>query len=92
MLEKVKMSLRITHTTLDDDIAEIIAACKRDLSISGVEVIEDTDELIIQACKTYARSEFDFNGKGERYNTSYVLLKQHLALCGDYKAVVEVVV
>jgi hypothetical protein len=91
MLEKVKMSLRITHDALDSDISDTIDACKRDLSISGVEIIEDTDELIIQACKTYARAEYDFGGKGEKYKESYELLKQHLSLCGDYKVVVEVV-
>ena len=49
MLEKVKEALRITHTHLDDEIADLIESCKLDLSISGVSVIVENDPLILQA-------------------------------------------
>ena len=31
MLEKIKLSLRITHNKLDDEIQDLIDACLRDL-------------------------------------------------------------
>ena len=86
ILDKVKQALRIKSEAFDMEIEDIIGACKKDLQISGVEIIDETDELIVQACKTYARSEFDYAGKGDRYKECYSLLKQHLALCGDYRA------
>lgn len=86
LFNKVKKALRIKNNALDEEIEDIIGACKKDLQISGVEIIDETDELIVQACKTYARSEFDYAGKGDRYKECYSLLKQHLALCGDYRA------
>jgi hypothetical protein len=87
LFNKVKKALRITNNALDEEIKDTISACKKDLQISGVEIVDETDELIVQACKTYARSEFDYAGKGDRYKECYSLLKQHLALCGDYRAV-----
>lgn len=86
LFNKVKKALRITNNALDEEIEDIIGTCKKDLQISGVEIIDETDELIVQACKTYARAEFDYAGKGDRYKECYSLLKQHLALCGDYRA------
>ena len=43
MLEKVKLALRIKNNKLDDDITDLIDACKIDLSISGVKKIDETD-------------------------------------------------
>lgn len=89
MLQKVKEALRITHTHLDDEIADLIESCKMDLSISGVDVINDTDPLILQAVKVYCKANFGLaNADSEKYQKSYDSLKTHLSLCGDYNGIV----
>ena len=88
MLEKVKLSLRIKSSKLDDEINDLIEACKIDLSISGVRQIKDEDPIIQRAIIVYCKANFGFDNKdSEKYQKSYDLLKQSLSLCGDYNVV-----
>lgn len=88
MLEKVKLALRIKTYKLDDEIDGLIAACKVDLSISGVKNIEVTDPIIQRAIILYCKANFGLDNKdSEKYQKSYELLKQSLKLCGDYNVV-----
>lgn len=88
LLEKCRNALRLDDDNLDDDIQDMINACKKDLNTSGVEIIEDDDPLVISATKTYCRAHFDVtNPDHEKYIASYESLKIHMALCGDYKKV-----
>lgn len=85
MLERVKLALRIKSDKLDDEIVDLIEACKVDLSLSGVRKIEDTDPLIQQAIKLYCKANFGLDNKdSEKYQKSYDMLKISLSLCGDY--------
>lgn len=85
MLEKVKLSLRIKSDAFNVEILEMIEAAKLDLSISGIKKINEDDPLIQQAIKTYCKSNFGLDNKdSEKYQKSYNMLKEHLALCGDY--------
>lgn len=85
MLEKVKLALRIKVTSLDSEITDLIEACKIDLSISGIKVINDTDPLIQRAIIVYCKANFGLDNKeSEKYQLSYDMLKQSLALCSDY--------
>ena len=85
MLEKVKLALRIKSNKLDEEITDLIEACKIDLSLSGVKRIKDTDPLIQQAIKIYCKANFGLDNKdSEKYQKSYDMLKISLSLCGDY--------
>lgn len=85
MLEKIKLSLRIKSTSLDTEISDLIEACKVDLSISGIKVINETDPLIQRAIIVYCKANFGLDNKdSEKYQLSYDMLKQSLALCSDY--------
>ena len=84
MLEKIKHSLRIGHNGIDEDIKEHIDACKLDLQRVGVKKIEDTDALIIQAMKLYVKWHLNFEDEADRYQNAYEMLRNSLAMCGDY--------
>lgn len=85
MLEKVKLALRIKSIKLDEEIEDLIGACKIDLSISGVRKINEEDPLIQRAVIIYCKANFGMDNKeSEKYQKSYDLLKQSLSLCGDY--------
>lgn len=85
MLEKVKLALRIKSVNLDEEIKDLIEACKVDLSISGVRKIVEEDPLIQRAIVIYCKANFGMdNNDSEKYQKSYDLLKQSLSLCGDY--------
>lgn len=88
LLEKVKTALRLDDNSLEAELQDLIKACEKDLEISGVGKIEETDTLIIRAVITYCRAHFDpTNTDYERYIKSYDSLKTHLCLCKDYEAV-----
>lgn len=91
MLEKVKKALRISLSTtaFDEEIADLIEEAKADLRLAGVYFNLDTDPLIERAIKTYCKSNFGFdNPDAERFQGSYIMLKQHLCLSSDYKEVI----
>lgn len=90
MLVAIRNALRIKNTVFDEEITDLINACKLDLSISGIKIIDDADPLIKQAVKTYVKANFGLDNKdGEKYMESYEAIKRHLALCGDYNVIPE---
>ena len=85
MLEKIKLSLRIKNTKFDEEIEDLMGACKIDLKNSGVKKIDTEHVLIQQAIKLYCKANFGLDNKdSEKYKKSYESLKISLALCGDY--------
>ena len=87
MLNKVKLSLRISGDMFDIEIQDLIEAALTDLKISGVVNTEETDPLSLSAVITYCKAKFGYdNNEAERFQKSYDMLKQHLSLAGDYNA------
>jgi uncharacterized phage protein (predicted DNA packaging) len=90
MLESVKLALRVTISDFDEEIQGLIDAAKRDLSIAGVDIIDEGDALIRRAIITYCKVNFGYdNPEAERFQQSYDMLKQHLSLSYDYRVVDE---
>ena len=91
LLSKVKTTLRISHNALDDDLADCISACLKDLNVCGVQAPvpddpQETDPLILNAVKLYCRAEFtDDTGKAADYMARYNALKSCLMMAGDYR-------
>jgi len=86
MLNKVKTALRQKTTAFDEfEIIPLIDACKFDLRLAGVDIIEDTDPLITRAVILYVKGNFGYNADSEKFLKSYEMLKNSLALAGDYK-------
>jgi len=90
MLESVKLALRVTVIDFDEEIQDLINAAKSDLSIAGVDIINEDDPLIRRAIITYCKANFGYdNPEAERFQQSYDMLKQHLSLSYDYRVVDE---
>ena len=96
MLDKVKNALRVKTAAFDDEIQDLIDACKADLRLVGVNVPEDTpaegkeatagDPLITRAIVLYAKANFGYSEDSEKYRAAYYYLKCSLSLAGDYHA------
>ena len=87
MLNKVKLSLRISGDMFNIEIQDLVEAALTDLKISGVVNTDETDPLILRAVITYCKANFGYdNNEAERFQKSYDMLKQHLSLAGDYNA------
>lgn len=83
IVDKVKISLRVTSPAYDDEIAGLIEAGKRDLEISGVTADED-DKLILRAVTTYVRANFGSPDDYDRLKASYDEQKAQLKVATGY--------
>ena len=90
MLTKIKLSMRISHNAIDDDIDSNIDACMLDLQRVGVHkniaVKKSADALICKAAELYCKWQFDYNGKAEKFEKAYINLRDALSLCDDYNS------
>ena len=88
MLEKVKLALRITTTSFDSELQDLIDAAKVDLGIAGVLVPVTTDsnlDVIIQkATITYCKLNFGEPDEYDRLKRSYDEQKAQLSMATGY--------
>lgn len=92
LLTKVKKSIRISHTALDEDILDGIRAALSDLRMCGVAEAKldpagEVDPLILNAVKLYCKKEYtDDPAKAARYQAGYDALKSSLMMADGYRA------
>jgi len=85
LLEKVKLSIRRSHSKLDDDLLDEINECLADLKVCGVVYAETTDPLIVNAVKLYCRStNADDPAKSAEWLRRYEALKACLMMADGY--------
>lgn len=90
MLEAVKKALRVSSSHFDDEIQDLILAGESDLRLAGIYFVGQEDPLVKRAIITYCKANFGYdNPEADRFRDSYVMLKQHLSLAGDYHAPLE---
>ncbi len=68
LLTAVKRYIRVSNNSKDEEIYELIEAAKADMSVAGIDRIDEADPLIIQAIKDYCRANF---GYGDNVDKSY---------------------
>lgn len=91
LIDDVKLALRITNSTFDREVEDLINAARRDLVLSGVlqtKANDENDPLIKRAITVYCKAHFGYdNPEAERFQQSYDMLKAHLTLSQEYTAV-----
>lgn len=92
MLTKVKMSLRISSDTLNDDISINIDAALLDMNRVGIKTTDAKkedgatyDALILACVILYCKWIYNYIDKGEEWHTAYERLRDTMARCGDYR-------
>lgn len=86
LLDDVKIALRVNNTAFDDEIIDIIAAAKLDLTEAGAINTDETDKLVKRAITLYAKANFGMaNPDMEKYQKAYERLKVTMSLCTTYK-------
>lgn len=84
MLDKVKMALRIVTDAYDDELTDLIAAAQTDLSIAGVVLPDELDEICKRAIVTYCKMSFGIPDDYDRLKRSYDEQKAQLATATGY--------
>lgn len=89
LIASARQWLRISTTSRDAEIEQVLEACLIDLSIGGVAVIDVSDPAIQQVMKLYLKSQFGYDANASRFGQAYEFMKIALALCGDYSTTPE---
>lgn len=88
MLNDVIDALRESQGITDTEIQDLIDAAKADLIMAGVatDKVENTDPLIKRAIILYCKANYGYEEPkiAERFEQSYLSLKQHLVLSSQY--------
>lgn len=86
MLQKAKLSLRISNDAFDSEITNLIASAKIDLQLAGVKelaLVDPVDSMVELAILTYCKANFGMaNPDSEKYYESYSLQRMKLAVSG----------
>lgn len=82
----IKTDLRISHSKLDAEVGAHIDACLKDLeTTAGIRYPQETDELILNACRLWCRANMtDDTAKGAAYMQRYGDMKAALQMAGGY--------
>lgn len=68
----------------EEEVADLVDACKGDLKIAGVYVTDENDPLCKQALKLYCKANYGYDKDSERFRAAYEALRDSMALSGDY--------
>lgn len=84
MLTKVKMALRISVNSYDNELNQLIDAAKLDLGIAGVDLPTTLDALCERAIITYCKCNFGVPDNYDKLKASYDEQKAQLRVSSDY--------
>ena len=86
--EDIRKSMRISHTSLDDEIQRNIDTCLLDMGRVGVDVKKES-RLHDKACELYCKAQFDYLGKGEQFMKNYEKLRDSMSVSEEYGCVAK---
>lgn len=79
MTDRLRAALRIKSTAFNDEVSDLLDACKADLADAGVSFNEN-DPLHRQAAIFYGKANFGFNGEEcDKYQDRYERLKASMS-------------
>ena len=89
-LDDIRKILRISSTSTDGEIRDLIHAARNDLILGGVKLAKVrsmSDSLIKRAVSTYVKAEYGLdNPDSEKYRAAFTDLKQRLLFSDEYRA------
>ncbi len=88
MLDKVKITLKITTTDFDSELTDLINAAILDLGIAGILNTGQTDALVVQAIRTYCRLHWGTPADYDDLKSSYDEQKAQMSMNSRYNTVV----
>ena len=84
IFDKVKKALRLTTSSFDDEITDLIDAALSDLALTGIAVDSDDNPLLIRAVITYCRANFGTPADYDRLKLSYDEQKSQMLMAHGY--------
>ena len=84
ILNDAKTAVRVKSDSSNDEIQDLIDACKRELELAGVYITDEKDPLEKQVIKFYCKGHYGYEENTEKFIIAYKSLRDAMALSGDY--------
>lgn len=84
LIRQLMRAVRVKTDSAGDEITDLVDACKKDLEIAGVYVVDEKDPLCKQAIKLYCKANYGYDKDSEKFGAAYAALKDSMSLSGDY--------
>lgn len=84
LLDDVRTALRVTTTSFDNELTDLIKSAQLDLGIAGVTLPETLDEICETAIITYCKCHFGDPDNYDRLKASYDEQKAQLSMATGY--------
>ena len=86
LLAKVKLAVRVKNDAYNEELSDLIEACKLDMKRVGIVLPDPLDSLAIQAIKFYCKAIFGYDEKADRYRVAYEELRDSMSLSVLYQS------
>ena len=91
IMDDVKLNLRISHGSMDNEVLDLIESAKMQMGISGIKVISEIDALTKRAIILYCKANFGLDNKdSEKYQLRFDSLITHMSMCPEYNTAVVI--
>ena len=84
MISKIKNRIRVKNETSNQEIEDLLHACKRELEMIGIYG-DESDPLYFQAIVLYCKAHYGYDDKTDRFLEAYQALRDSMSLSGDYQ-------
>ncbi len=84
IVEKVRTRIRERSNDSYEEVEDLIKACRRELEMAGVYG-DESDPTYFQAVVLYCKAHYGYDEDTERFQKSFLGLKDAMALSGDYQ-------
>lgn len=84
LLCTLKRAVRVSSGDADEELSELVEACKTELKLAGVYG-DESDPLYLQAVRLYCKAHYGYDDDTERFFGAFESLRDSMALSGDYK-------
>lgn len=84
IVEKIKERIRVKSESSDEEVKDLIDACKKELEMKGVYG-DEADPIYYQAIVLYCKAHYGYDEDSERFEKAYNSLRDSMYLSGNYK-------
>lgn len=84
IVEKIKKRIRAKSETANEEVEDLINACKKELEMKGVHG-DETDPMYYQAIVLYCKAHYGYDEDSERFEKAYNSLRDSMYLSGNYE-------
>ena len=83
LTERLRKRVRVMSDSSDEEIADLVTTCKKELEMAGVYG-DESDPTYYQALVLYCKGNYGYDDDTERFQLAYAKLRDAMSLSGDY--------